>query len=38
LMGMEIERREIGGPGSFAEWIKATIAKEKELNVRDRNK
>lgn len=38
LMGMEIERKEIGGPGSFAEWMKDTIAKEKELNVRDRNK
>jgi len=38
LMGMEIERKEIGGPGSFAEWMKATLAKEKELNVRDRNK
>jgi len=38
LMGMEIERKEIGGPGSFAEFMKATIAKEQELNVRDRNK
>lgn len=38
LMGMEIERKEIGGPGSFAEWMKDTLAKEKELNVRDRNK
>lgn len=38
LMGMEIERKEIGGPGSFAEWMKDTLAKEKELNARDRNK
>jgi len=38
LMGMEIERKEIGGPGSFAEWMKDTLAKEKESNVRDRNK
>jgi len=38
LMGMYIERKEVGGPGSFAEWMKATIAKEKELNTRDRNR
>ena len=38
LMGMEIERKEIGGPGSFAEWMKATMAKEKELKVHDRDK
>ena len=38
LMGMEIERKEIGGPGSFAEWMKATMAKEKELKKNDRNK
>ena len=38
LMGMEIERKEIGGPGSFAEWMKATIAKEKELKAHDRDK
>ena len=38
LMGMEIERKEIGGPGSFAEFMKATIAKEKELKAHDRNR
>jgi len=38
LMGMEIERKEIGGPGSFAEWMKATIAKAKELKKHDRDK
>lgn len=38
LMGMEIERKEIGGPGSFAEWMKATMAKEKELKAHDRDK
>ena len=38
LMGMEIERKEIGGPGSFAEWMKATMAKEKELRAHDRDK
>ena len=37
-MGMEIERKEIGGPGSFAEFVKATIAKEKELKAHDRNR
>jgi len=38
LMGMEIERKEIGGPGSFAEFMKATLAKEKELKAHDRNR
>ncbi|TET11575.1 hypothetical protein E3J84_02670 [Candidatus Aerophobetes bacterium] len=38
LMGMEIERKEIGGPGSFAEWMKDTIAKEKELKAHNGNK
>ena len=38
LMGMYIERKEIGGPGSFAEFMKATIAKEKELKAHDRDK
>lgn len=38
LMGMEIERKEIGGPGSFAEWMKATLDKEKELKKNDRDK
>jgi len=38
LMGMEIERKEIGGPGSFAEWMKATMAKDKELKAHDRDK
>ena len=38
LMGMLIERKEIGGPGSFAEWMKATLAKEKELKKNDGNK
>jgi hypothetical protein len=38
LMGMEIERKEIGGPGSFAEFMKATITKEKELKAHDRNR
>lgn len=38
LMGMEIERKEIGGPGSFAEFMKATIAKEKEFKAHDRDK
>lgn len=38
LMGMLIDRKEIGGPGSFAEWMQATIDKEKELKKNDRNK
>lgn len=38
LMGILIDRREVGGPGSFAEFIKATIDKEKELKKNDRNK
>jgi len=38
LMGMEIEKKEIGGPGSFAVWMKATMAKEKELKAHDRDK
>lgn len=38
LMGMEIERKEIGGPGSFAEWMQATLDKEKELKKNDRDK
>ena len=38
LMGVLIDRKEIGGPGSFEEFMKATIAKEKELKKNDRNK
>lgn len=38
LMGMLIDRKEIGGPGSFAEWMQATIDREKELKKNDRNK
>ena len=38
LMGVLIDRKEIGGPGSFEEWIRATLAKEKELKKNDRNK
>ncbi|TFB08812.1 hypothetical protein E3V08_02430 [Candidatus Atribacteria bacterium MT.SAG.1] len=30
LMGMYIERKEEGPPGSFAEWMKKQIAEEKE--------
>ena len=38
LMGVLIERKEIGEPGSFAEWYKATTAKEKENKARNGNK
>ncbi len=38
LMGIYIDRKEVGGPGSFEEFMKATIAKEKELKKNDRNK
>ena len=38
LMGMLIDRKEIGGPGSFSEWMTATMAKEKELKKNDRDK
>ena len=38
LMGILIDRKEIGGPGSFEEFMKATIAKEKELKAHARNK
>ena len=38
LMGVLIDRKEIGGPGSFAEWMDATTAKEKELKKSGRNK
>ncbi|MBA7566620.1 hypothetical protein ES708_08312 [subsurface metagenome] len=38
LMGVLIDRKEIGGPGSFAEWMDAATAKEKELKKNGRNK
>jgi len=38
LMGMYVDRKEIGEPGSFAEFMKATMDKEKELKKHDRNK
>lgn len=38
LMGMEIDRKEIGGPGSFEEWMNVAMAKEKELKKNGRNK
>jgi len=38
LMGILIDRKEIGGPGSFEEWMRATLDKEKELKKNDRNK
>jgi len=38
LMGVLIDRKEIGGPGSFDEWMNATMAKEKELKKNGRNK
>lgn len=38
LMGVLIDRKEIGEPGSFQQWIKATTAKEKENKARNGNK
>ncbi len=38
LLGLYIDRKEIGGPGSFDEWMNATMAKEKELKKNGRNK
>lgn len=38
LMGMYINRQEIGEPGSFAEFMKATMDKAKELKKHDRDK
>ena len=38
LLGLYIDRREIGEPGSFEQWMKATMAKEKENKARNGNK
>lgn len=38
LMGMLIDRKEIGEPGSFEQLMKAIMAKEKENETNDRNK
>lgn len=38
LLGLYIDRREIGEPGSFEQLMKAIIAKEKENETHDRNK
>jgi len=38
LLGLYIDRREIGEPGSFEQWMKATMAKEKENKARSGNK
>ena len=38
LMGVLIDRKEIGEPGSFQQWIKATTEKEKENKARNGNK
>jgi len=39
LLGLYVEKKEIGEPGSFAEFMKATMDKEKELKkAHDRDK
>jgi len=38
LMGVLIDRKEIGEPGSFEQLMKAIMAKEKENKKNDRNK